>query len=121
MLRVLLGSSGPAQKRMPQWSRYGSDEHKQVYVYGMLDPAPMSLTRGYGFAWSVGGWLLTPFLQRAGLERMIAMQQRVLAGLKTTFASHYSDRVELEKALELSAVQSYGRKATGQKTLVTMS
>ncbi len=119
--QILGAMETAAQKRMPVWSRYGSDEHKQVYVYGMLDPAPMSLTRGYGFAWSVGGWLLTPFLQRAGLERMIAMQQRVLAGLKTTFASHYSDRVELEKALELPVVQTYGRKATGQKTLVTMS
>lgn len=119
--QILGAMETAAQKRMPVWSRYGSEEHKQVYVYGMLDPAPMTLTRGYGFAWSVGGWLLTPFLQRAGLERMMAMQQRVLAGLKSTFASHYSDRVELEKALELAAVQTYGRKATGQKTLVTMS
>jgi hypothetical protein len=52
---------------------------------------------------------------------MFAMQQRVLSGLKTTFASQYSDRVSLEQALELSAVQAYGRKATGQKTLITMS
>ena len=110
-----------AQKRMPVWSRYGSDEHKQIYIYGMLDPAHTALTRGYGFAWSVSGWLLMPFLQRAGLERMFAMQQRVLSGLKTTFASQYSDRVSLEQALELSAVQAYGRKATGQKTLITMS
>ena len=62
-----------------------------------------------------------PFLQRAGLERMAAMQQRVLSGLKTTFASQYCDGVALENALELSAVQTYGRKATGQKTLITMS
>ena len=118
--QILMAMESAAQKRMPTWSRYGSDEHKQVYIYGMLDPSPTTLTRGYGFAWSVGGWLLTPFLQRAGLERMVAMQQRVLAGLKTTFASAYSDRVPLAASLELSAVQTYGRKATGQKTLITM-
>jgi NADPH2:quinone reductase len=110
-----------AQKRMTTWSRYGSDEHKQVYIYGMLDPSPTTLTRGYGFAWSVGGWLLFPFLQkRAGLERMIAMQQRVVAGLKTTFASHYSETVNLEAALSVDAVKDYGKKATGQKTLIVM-
>jgi NADPH2:quinone reductase len=110
-----------AQKRMTTWSRYGSDEHKQVYIYGMLDPSPTTLTRGYGFAWSVGGWLLFPFLQkRAGLERMIAMQQRVVAGLKTTFASHYSETVNLEAALSVDAVKGYGKKATGQKTLIVM-
>lgn len=107
-----------AQKRMPAWSRYGSDEHKQIYVYGMLDPSPTTLTRGYGFAWSVGGWLLFPFLQRAGQERVIAMKQRVVSGLKTTFASHYSDRVGLAQALDLEQVKLYGRKSTGQKTLI---
>jgi len=110
-----------AQKRMTTWSRYGSDEHKQVYIYGMLDPSPMTLTRSYGFAWSVGGWLLFPFLQkRAGLERMIAMQRRVVAGLKTTFASHYSETVSLEAALSVDAVKACGKKATGQKTLIVM-
>ena len=119
--QILTAMEVAAQKRLPVWSRYGSDEHKQIYIYGMLDQAPTTQTRGYGFAWSVSGWLLMPFLQRAGLERMASMQQRVLSGLKTTFASQYCDGVALENALELSAVQTYGRKATGQKTLITMS
>ena len=118
---ILTAMEIAAQKRMPEWSRYGSDEHKQVYIYGMLDPAPSTLTRGYGFAWSIGGWLLTPFLQRAGLERLGAMRSRVQHGLKTTFASHYSDRTSLVGALALEAVKQYGKKATGQKTLIEPS
>lgn len=116
--QILMAMEMAAQKRMPAWSRYGSEEHKQVYIYGMLDPSPSTLTRGYGFAWSVGGWLLTPFLQRAGLERLMAMRSRVQQGLKTTFASHYSHRTSLVAALDVDAVKLYGRKATGQKTLV---
>ena len=118
--QILLAMEVAAQQRMPEWSRYGSEEYKQVYIYGMLDPSPTVLTRGYGFAWGVGGWLLTPFLKRAGIERMIAMQQRVNAGLKTTFASHYSDRLTLADALAVEAVKQYGRKSTGQKTLIVM-
>ena len=116
--QILTAMEVAAQKRMPTWSRYGSEEFKQVYIYGMLDPSPTTLTRGYGFAWSVGGWLLTPFLQKAGLERLMAMRARVQQGLTTTFASHYSDRVSLADALSVDAVKHYGRKATGQKTLI---
>ena len=42
-------------------------------------------------------------------------------GSEMCIRDSYSDRVDLEKALQLAAVQNYGRKATGQKTLVTMS
>src|SRR4029079_7047185 len=46
------------------YNRYGSSTHKQVYIYGGLQPGPTELTRTYGMAWGVGGWLLTPFLQK---------------------------------------------------------
>ena len=29
-------------------------------------PRPIELMRNYGMAWGVGGWLLTPFLQKIG-------------------------------------------------------
>ena len=48
------------------FSRYGSDTHKQVYIYGGLDRGPTTLRRSYGMSWSVGGWLLTPFLVKSG-------------------------------------------------------
>ena len=48
-----------------EYSRYGSATHKQVYIYGGLDPGPTMLNRNFGMAWGIGGWLLTPFLERS--------------------------------------------------------
>jgi hypothetical protein len=93
--------------------------HKQLYIYGGLDRGPTELTRGFGMAWGVSGWLLTPFLAKAGPQAVAAMRQRVAAGLTTTFASHYTDRVTLPGALDLAAVTTYSRQATGQKYLIT--
>ena len=45
-------------KTAKEYSRYGSNVHKQVYVYGGLDIRPIELPRGFGMAWGVGGWLL---------------------------------------------------------------
>src|SRR3981189_2196559 len=55
-----------ANKTAKVYSRYGSSVHKQVYIYGGLDPRPVELNRAFGMAWGVGGWLLTPFLQKIG-------------------------------------------------------
>ncbi len=101
------------------FSRYGSAVHKQVYIYGSLDRGPTELTRGFGMAWGVGGWLLTPFLQKLMPERLAAMRQRVAAGLTTTFASHFTDEVSLAGALQLDSIAAYSRQATGQKYLIT--
>jgi NADPH2:quinone reductase len=103
------------------FSRYGTATHKQVYIYGGLDRGPTELTRSFGMAWGVGGWLLTPFLQRAGSDAVRAMRQRVAAGLRTTFASSYTDAVSLAGALHLDAMGTYGRQATGSKYLITPS
>jgi hypothetical protein len=100
------------------YSRYGSDVHKQVYVYGALDPRPIELRRRFGFAWGVGGWLLTPFLARTGAEDLARLRQRVTDELTTTFASSYTDQVSLSGALDLAALQRYARQATGEKFLV---
>lgn len=101
------------------FSRYGSAVHKQVYIYGGLDRGPTELTRGYGMAWGVGGWLLTNFLVKAGPDTVNAMRRRVAAGITTTFASHYHASVSLAGALAPEAMAAYGRMATGQKYLVT--
>jgi NADPH:quinone reductase len=100
------------------FTRYGSTTHKQVYLYGVLDRGPTELIRNFGMAWSVGGWLLTPFLQKLGPEGTERMRQRVAAGLKTTFASHYAAEVSLAGALAPDAIAVYGRLGTGLKYLI---
>jgi NADPH2:quinone reductase len=100
------------------YSRYGSTVAKQVYIYGSLDRGPTELTRNFGAVWSVGGWLLTPFLQRLGLEGLARLRSRVVAELTTTFASHYTDEVSLPGALHLDALRTYARQATGLKFLI---
>jgi NADPH:quinone reductase len=100
------------------YSRYGSAVHKQVYIYGGLDRGPTELTRNYGMAWGIGGWLLTPFLQKIGPEGIARLSGRVAAGLTTTFASSYTARVSLAGALRLDAITDYARQATGSKYVI---
>jgi NADPH:quinone reductase-like Zn-dependent oxidoreductase len=101
------------------YSRYGSSTHKQLYIYGGLDREPTVLTRSFGFAWGIGGWLLTPFLQGLDPATFQAMRQRVADGLATTFASHYTQEVSLEQALQPEAFLAYAKQATGEKYLIT--
>ncbi|HLI54409.1 MAG TPA: zinc-binding dehydrogenase [Acidimicrobiales bacterium] len=100
------------------FSRYGSAVHKQVYIYGSLDRRPTELTRSYGMAWGVGGWLLTSFLAKVGPEAVGRMRRRVAAGITTTFASSYSETVTLAGALDPEVAAAYGRQATGRKYLI---
>jgi NADPH2:quinone reductase len=100
------------------YSRYGSTTHKQAYLYGVLDSSPTVLNRNFGMAWGVGGWLVTPYLQRIGAEASQALRARVAAEIKTTFASHYSAEISLAEALRPDIIAGYGKRATGQKYLI---
>jgi NADPH:quinone reductase-like Zn-dependent oxidoreductase len=107
-----------ANKTAKVYSRYGSNVYKQVYIYGGLDTRPIELNRAFGMMWGVGGWLLFPFLQKIGTADAMKLRQRVAAELKTTFASHYSQVVSLQEALQLSNVAAYAKRATGEKYLI---
>ena len=113
---ILMAMEAAAVQRMTEWSRYGSNEFKQLYIYGALDLAPTTLNRGYGFSWGIGGWLLTPFMMKAGREVVDRMQARVVAELTTTFASGYSDRISLAESVTpgqaQNTVSSDGSKGT---------
>jgi NADPH:quinone reductase-like Zn-dependent oxidoreductase len=100
------------------YNRYGSSVHKQVYVYGSLDTRPVEITRSFGMAWSVGGWLLFPFLMKIGHADGQRLRQRVVDELKTTFASHYTKVVSLREALDPANIAVYAKRATGEKFLI---
>ncbi len=116
--QILTCMEAAAVKRMTTYSRYGSDTFKQVYIYGSLDMAPTTLNRAFGFSWAVSGFLLTPFLQKIGMEGNMKMRARVIAELTTTFASHYSHEISLTEALTLDVLNDYNAKRTGDKYLI---
>jgi hypothetical protein len=102
-----------------EFSRYGSDTHKQVYIYGGLDRGPTMLRRDFGMSWSLGGWLLTPFLVQLGKEGADRLRRRVADEITTTFASAYGMRLSLHDVVDPDRVRRYGRMASGDKALVT--
>lgn len=107
-----------AARNMGEYNRYGSDVYKQLYIYGGLDRSPTVLKRGFGFSWGIGGFLLTPFLAKVGLEKSMEMRAKVAAELQTTFASHYSEEVSLAGALSKEALERYSQQKTGEKFLI---
>ncbi|MGE0044756.1 MAG: zinc-binding dehydrogenase [Hyphomonadaceae bacterium] len=116
--QILSAMEAAAVKRMTAYSRYGSDEFKQVYIYGGLDLAPTVLNRSFGLSWSLSGFLLTPFMAKAGPEIVARMRKRVVDELTTTFKSHYSHQISLTEALDPSVLAAYNAKRTGEKYLI---
>jgi len=116
--QILTAMEIAINKSAKEYSRYGSSIHKQVYIYGGLNTAPIELTRNYGQAWGVGGWLLTPFLQKIGREGQGPLRQRVVNELKTTFASHYTKTISLSEVLDPRNIAVYNKRATGEKFLI---
>ena len=116
--QILTAMEIAANKTATEYSRYGSDQYKQVYIYGGLDRNPTTLTRSFGFSWGLGGWLLTPFIGRIGQERFGELRQRVANEIDTTFESSYSKIISLSEALEEQNILSYTKQATGEKYLI---
>lgn len=116
--QILSGMEAAANAKGGAYSRYGSSVFKQVYIYGGLDPRPSELARNFGLSWSLGGWLLTPFLAKLGAEGTQRLRQRVVDELKTTFASHYTAEISLAETLDPKVIAAYQKKATGEKFLI---
>ncbi|MEL6388071.1 MAG: zinc-binding dehydrogenase [Pseudomonadota bacterium] len=112
---ILTAMEGAAARTPGAYSIYGSIKHKHVYLYGGLDTSPTKLTRGYGMAWGVGGWLLPNFLAKAGDEVAVRLRKRVADELKTTFASHYTEEISLSEALQADVVARYNAHTIGLK------
>jgi NADPH:quinone reductase-like Zn-dependent oxidoreductase len=116
--QILTAMEAAIGRKSTEYSRYGSNVHKQVYIYGGLDTSPTEIQRNFGMTWGVGGWLLFQFLQRIGTEATERLKQRIVAELHTTFASHYARTVSLGDALTLEAISVYGPRNTGTKVLI---
>ncbi len=116
--QILTAMEVAANQTATDYNRYGSNTFKQVYIYGGLDRSPTTLNRAFGFSWSLGGWLLTPFIGRIGPERFEELKQKVADEIKTTFASHYTKEISLEEVLQPDNINIYSKQATGEKYLV---
>jgi NADPH2:quinone reductase len=117
--QILICMEAAINRKATSYSRYGSAVHKQVYSYGVLDPSPIQIDRSnVGMAWSVSGWLLTYFLEKIGPQATQKLRERIVAELKTTFASHYTAEISLLEALRPEVIQAYNRRATGEKYLI---
>jgi NADPH2:quinone reductase len=108
-------------RKATEYSRYGTTVHKQVYIYGGLDIGPTEINRNVGMYWSVGGWLLTPFLQKIGSQAARALRERVAREIRSTFASSYSRELSLSQVLQAEEISAYARKGTGAKVLINPS
>ena len=107
-----------AAAKLREYTRYGSDVLKQVYIYGSLDTGPTLLQRNFGLTWSLSGWLLWPFLKKIGPAAESRLRDRVVAELHTTFASPYAKVISLADALRPEVIAAYGQRATGGKYLI---
>ncbi len=116
--QILTAMEVAINKTAKAYSRYGSNVHKQVYIYGGLDTGPVELNRAFGMAWGVGGWLLFPFLMKVGPVEGQKLRERVVGELKTTFASHYTRVVSLQETLDPANLAVYAKRATGEKFLI---
>jgi len=116
--QILSAMEIAANKTAKDYSRYGSDTYKQVYIYGGLDQSPTILKRAYGMSWGLGGWLLTPMIGKIGMEKFQEMRQRVAKEIKTTFASSYAQEISFEEMLQPETIINYAKQATGKKYLV---
>ena len=115
---ILTCMEAAVSRNMTEYSVYGSDIYKQVYIYGGLNRGPITLNRSFGFAWGVNGFLLFNALGKLGKDTTAAMRKRIAAEIKTTFASHYTHEVSLAGALQLDAISVYGKQSTGEKFLI---
>lgn len=114
IIRAMENVFAPAGYQM-----YGSTVMKQIYAYGVLDPAPIQIARGAGMAWSVSGWLVMNHIAKLDPATVKAMHARIIRGIDTIFASHFTSEVPLDGLLDPALLQAMASRATGQKFLVT--
>ena len=115
---TLLAAMEKASSAGQAFSRYGSDTHKQVYIYGGLDRSATTLRRTYGMSWGVGDGS-SPVPRSGRLRTNGRTPGPRAAEITTTFASGYADTISLDDMLDPAVAKAYSAQATGEKRLVT--
>ncbi len=118
---ILTAMEKAAAVRGAEFSVYGSTVNKQVYIYGRLDTGETILGGGLGLYWGVGGWLLTPHLEKVGGERMMEMRMYCVEERNGIFNSEYTSEISLLDMIDPEVAKGYEKKATGEKVLVNPS
>jgi NADPH2:quinone reductase len=118
---ILQCMESAALRRTSGFLRYGTSTPKQVYIYGVLDARPTEVTRSYGAAWGVGGWLMTWCMQKLGPEVEARLRARIASEIKTTFATTYGATIGLKALVDPEALRAANKRATGGKLLIDPS
>tara|TARA_B100000497_G_C7675807_1_gene408248 strand:+ start:172 stop:1284 length:1113 start_codon:yes stop_codon:yes gene_type:complete len=100
------------------YSVYGTTTLKQIYIYGSLNQAPTTFSRSFGLYWNIGGWLVSPIIQKLGVEGFMTMQKRVADEIHTTFKSNFHKSISLEQVCEPDHILEYVKAGSGKKYLV---
>lgn len=119
--QILTAMEAAQMRKGAAFSVYGTNVHKQVYIYGALDLGPTEFNRSFGLQWGIAGFLLTPYLMKVGLEEMMAMRAKVIAHRGDIFASSYTAEIGLDDMVDPALAQAYQAKATGSKYLLNPS
>jgi NADPH2:quinone reductase len=116
---LLAAMEDVAAGKLGYYSPYGSATLTSVFIYGHLDTTPLVLhNERYGMLWDVRHWAMPQTMARVTPQRAGEMNQRILAGLKTTFASHFGREISLAEALDRDTMNAYAKLGTGGKFLI---
>ena len=75
-------------------------------------------SRNYGMAWGVGGWLLTPFLQKIGRPEQARLRERVVNEPQDDLRQPLHQGGRCPRRSILKNIAAYGKRATGEKFLI---
>jgi len=80
---------------------YGPPQNRAVYKYGALDKSNSEFLPSVGVGnWTWGGWLMPFHYAKYPAEHSAAAVAKVVAGMRTTFATTFGSRLSLEDLAE---------------------
>ena len=81
-------------------------------------PVPTELGRDFGMAWGVGGFLLTPFLQKIGAGRRAAAAHAGRERTEDDLREPLREGDLAARSAAAASIAAYNKRATGEKYLI---